>query len=151
MRTASPTVQHDLDRFSDTFGLPRTIVQIIHPNGAPPPNNSVNGAALGWAEETSLDVQWAHAIAPDARIVLVAANPAETEGVQGFPSIFNRGADGGESIFRHGAEPELCRDRAVVPFSGRRPGCPVRPSLSGSQDKPRHGVGFQRRFRHSQC
>ncbi len=84
----SPTVQHDLDRFSDTFGLPRTTVQIIHPDGTPPFNNSVNGSPVGWAFETSLDVQWAHAIAPDAHIVLVAANPAETEGVQGFPSIF---------------------------------------------------------------
>ena len=84
----SPTVQQDLDRFSDTFGLPRTTIQIIYPNGTPPFNNSVNGSSLLWAEETSLDVQWAHAIAPDAQIVLVAANPAETEGVQGFPSIF---------------------------------------------------------------
>ena len=84
----SPTVQHDLDRFSDTFGLPRTTVQIIHPNGTPTFNNSVNGSPVGWAEETSLDVQWAHAIAPNAHIVLVAANPAETEGVQGFPGIF---------------------------------------------------------------
>jgi subtilase family serine protease len=84
----SPTVQQDLDRFSDTFHLPRTTVQIIHPDGTPPLNNSVNGSAPGWGEETSLDVQWAHAIAPDAHIVLVEAIPAETEGVQGFPSIF---------------------------------------------------------------
>ena len=84
----SPTVQADLDRFSDTFGLPRTTIQIIHPNGTPTFNNSVHGSPAGWAFETSLDVQWAHAIAPDAHIVLVAANPAETEGVQGFPGIF---------------------------------------------------------------
>jgi len=84
----SPTVQADLDRFSDTFGLPRTTVEIIHPDGTPTFNNSVNGAQVGWAVETSLDVQWAHAIAPNAHIVLVASNPAETEGVQGFPGIF---------------------------------------------------------------
>lgn len=84
----SPTVQQDLDQFSDTFGLPRTTIKIIYPNGTPTFNNSVNGSPVGWAFETSLDVQWAHAIAPDANIVLVAANPAETEGVQGFPSIF---------------------------------------------------------------
>jgi subtilase family serine protease len=84
----SPTVQADLDRFSDTFGLPRTTIQIIHPDGTPAFNNSVNGAQVGWAVETSLDVQWAHAIAPDAHIVLVATNPAETEGVQGFPNMF---------------------------------------------------------------
>ncbi len=84
----SPTAQADLDRFSDTFGLPRTTIQFIYPDGTPPFNNSVNGSPAGWAFETSLDLQWAHAIAPDAHIVLVAANPAETEGVQGFPGIF---------------------------------------------------------------
>jgi subtilase family serine protease len=84
----SPTVQNDLDQFSDAFGLPRTTIKIIYPNGTPTYNNSVDGSPPGWAFETSLDVQWAHAIAPDAQIVLVAANPAETEGVQGFPSIF---------------------------------------------------------------
>jgi subtilase family serine protease len=48
----------------------------------------MHGVRLLWAEETSLDLQWAHAIAPDAKLVLVASNPAETEGVQGFPSMF---------------------------------------------------------------
>jgi subtilase family serine protease len=84
----SPTAQSDLDYFSDTFNLPRTTIEIVHPTGTPPFNNSVNGSPAGWAFETSLDLQWAHAIAPDAHLVLVAANPAETEGVQGFPSIF---------------------------------------------------------------
>lgn len=84
----SPTVQQDLDTFSDTFGLPRTTVTIINPTGTPTYNNSVNGSQPGWAFETSLDVQWAHAIAPDAHLVLIEGNPAETEGVQGFPSLF---------------------------------------------------------------
>ncbi len=84
----SPTAQADLNRFSDTFGLPRTTIQFINPNGTPPYNNSVNGSATNWAFETSLDLQWAHAIAPDAHLVLVQAIPAETEGVQGFPGIF---------------------------------------------------------------
>lgn len=84
----SPTAQADLDRFSDTFQLPRTTIQFINPQGTPPFNNSVNGSPAGWAFETSLDLQWSHAIAPDAHIVLVEALPAETEGVQGFPGIF---------------------------------------------------------------
>jgi subtilase family serine protease len=85
----SPTVQQDLDFFSDTFGLPRTTVDIEHPNGAPTFNpTAFFGTEVGWAVETSLDVQWAHAIAPDAHLVLVEANPWETEGVQGFPSMF---------------------------------------------------------------
>lgn len=85
----SPTVQHDLDFFSDTFGLPRTTIDIEQPNGAPTFNPlAFFGTEVRWAEETSLDVQWAHAIAPDAHLVLVEANPWETEGVQGFPSMF---------------------------------------------------------------
>ena len=84
----SPTAQADLDFFSDTFGLPRTTITIVHPTGTPTFNNAMQGVQFGWAVETSLDLQWAHAIAPDANLVLVASNPAETEGVQGFPSMF---------------------------------------------------------------
>ncbi|HEY4024892.1 MAG TPA: S53 family peptidase, partial [Candidatus Dormibacteraeota bacterium] len=42
---------------------------------------------LGWAGETTLDVEWAHVIAPAANIVLVETPTSETEGVQGFPEI----------------------------------------------------------------
>ena len=42
-----------------------------------------------WALETSLDVEWAHAIAPKANIIDVTTNPAETQGVQGFPTMMN--------------------------------------------------------------
>lgn len=83
----SPTALQDLQVFSTTFGLPQPDLTIIHPDGTPPFNNSVNGSQVGWAVETSLDLQWAHAIAPDAKIVLIATVPAETEGVQGFPNM----------------------------------------------------------------
>jgi len=83
----SPTALQDLQFFSTTFSLPPPDLTIIHPDGTPPFNNSVNGAQVGWAVETSLDLQWAHAIAPEAKIVLIATVPAETEGVQGFPNM----------------------------------------------------------------
>jgi subtilase family serine protease len=84
----SPTAQSDLDTFSDAFGLPRTNLTIYHPCGTPSFNPAMHGIQAGWAFETSLDLQWAHAIAPDANIVLIAANPAETQGVQGLPCMF---------------------------------------------------------------
>src|SRR5438309_5306931 len=82
----SPTALQDLQFFSSTFGLPQPDLTDIYPDGTPPFNNSVNGSQVGWAFETSLDLQWAHAVAPGAKIVLIATVPAETEGVQGFPN-----------------------------------------------------------------
>src|SRR5437879_8833151 len=84
----SPTALQDLQFFSTTFGLPAPDLTVINPDGTPAFNNAQMGIQVGWAFETSLDLQWSHAIAPDAKLVLVEANPAETEGVQGFPSMF---------------------------------------------------------------
>jgi len=42
-----------------------------------------------WTLETSLDVEWAHAIAPLANIVNITTNPAETQGVQGLPAMMD--------------------------------------------------------------
>ncbi len=84
----SPTALSDLQFFSATFGLPAPDLTILNPTGTPSFNPAMRGTQVGWAEETSLDLQWAHTIAPDAHLVLVEANPAETEGVQGFPSMF---------------------------------------------------------------
>ena len=44
---------------------------------------------VGWAEETTLDVEYAHAIAPGAKIVLVETPVAETEGTTGLPEMMN--------------------------------------------------------------
>ena len=42
---------------------------------------------VSWAEETSLDVEYAHAMAPGANLLLVETPVAETIGVAGFPQI----------------------------------------------------------------
>ncbi len=41
----------------------------------------------GWAGETTLDVEWAHAMAPGASLLLVETPVAETEGVAGLPEM----------------------------------------------------------------
>ena len=84
----SPTINHDLHVFDMTFGLPDPpSLQTIAPAGAIPPFDATNPDMVGWAKETTLDVEWAHAIAPGARILVVATPVAETEGVTGFPEI----------------------------------------------------------------
>jgi subtilase family serine protease len=58
---------------------------------APPPGSNGTGSQTRniWALETSLDVEWAHTIAPQANILLMTTNPAETLGVQGFPPMMD--------------------------------------------------------------
>src|SRR5438045_745418 len=83
----SPTIRNDLHVFDQTYGLPDPQLDIIQPAGAVPPFDPTNSDMLGWASETTLDVEWAHAIAPGAKLLLVETPVAETEGLQGFPEI----------------------------------------------------------------
>lgn len=62
-----PTLKHDLDVFSRQFHLPPADVKIVYASGTVPPTDA------GWAMETALDVQWAHALAPEAKILAVLA------------------------------------------------------------------------------
>jgi subtilase family serine protease len=69
---SNPYIQQDLDIFDKTFGLPAATVQIVAPDGLTPFDfNDAN--QVGWSGEISLDVQWAHVVAPDAQLVLALA------------------------------------------------------------------------------
>ena len=68
----SPTIGHDLATFDGLFGLPDPTLNIIAPDGLTP-FDPANGNHVGWAGEITLDVEWAHAIAPAATIDLVLA------------------------------------------------------------------------------
>lgn len=92
----SPTVESDLETFDHQFGIAAPPSFAIDCDaGCPHPSfNGKDGATVaGWAEETSLDVQWAHAMAPGANIVLVVApnphgnaiNAAEALAIEKYP------------------------------------------------------------------
>ncbi len=66
----SPTISADLKTFNDVFHLPDSALNIVYPAGRPAAFDSA------WAGETTLDVEWAHAIAPEATIDLVVAPTA---------------------------------------------------------------------------
>ena len=105
----NPNMASDLQVFNNQMGLPHMCgepgascasgtptFQHVFWNGktmvkAPPPKS--NGVGIQtrniWALEVALDVEWAHAIAPQANILNVTTNPAETLGVQGFPAMMN--------------------------------------------------------------
>lgn len=96
------TVASDLAAFNTRFGLPACTTVAIAATAALPLARALPGSGCtvsvvyatstgglgtkapttnsGWATETALDVQWAHAIAPQARIILVeAASPGSTD------------------------------------------------------------------------
>src|SRR5258707_6395948 len=44
---------------------------------------------VGWAQEPALDVEYAHPMAPGAKIVLAESAVAEEEGTSGFPEMMS--------------------------------------------------------------
>ncbi|MFF4314812.1 S53 family peptidase [Streptomyces sp. 900105755] len=84
----SPTVQHDLDVYSKQFGLPSTKVKVVK-WGHVPAFDPKNSDMTGWAGETTLDVEMAHAVAPAAKIVVVETAVSETEGTTGLPEMMD--------------------------------------------------------------
>ncbi len=66
-----PNAASDLAKFSTQFGLPAvtsTTFQVVFASGKQPQRD------LGWELEESLDIEWAHAMAPHATLYLVEAN-----------------------------------------------------------------------------
>jgi subtilase family serine protease len=63
---------NDFNAFSLKFGLPqesgtKAVLEVVFASGSQPAGNT------GWNQEAALDIEWAHAIAPDAKILLVEA------------------------------------------------------------------------------
>ncbi len=85
----SPTIQSDLQAFDQANGLPAPpSLDVISPAGAPPAwNPTLYPDQPGWAGETTLDVEYAHAMAPGANLILAETPVDETEGVQGLPQM----------------------------------------------------------------
>jgi subtilase family serine protease len=84
----SPTIRNDLATFDRRFGYPAPpSFKVIAPAGQIPAYNASNPAMVNGAGETTLDVEYAHALAPGASILLVETPVDETEGTTGFPQI----------------------------------------------------------------
>ena len=63
-----PTAQSDLDAFDAYFGIPATTITQVWPYAryAPP-------VYPDWEVEEALDIEWAHAMAPQAKLFLVVS------------------------------------------------------------------------------
>src|SRR5215831_8636455 len=89
-----PTIKSDLANFSTKYGLPQldgnfpnhhgTFTQVDLTGGGNGKIQSPPGD--DWTVETALDVEWAHAVAPNANILLVEANSDQTDPVTSEPT-----------------------------------------------------------------
>jgi hypothetical protein len=72
-----PTISYDLTQFDNQFGLPAppSFTKVAQEGSSNYPETDPAGQ---WEGETALDVEWAHAIAPGANIILVEANDDTT-------------------------------------------------------------------------
>ena len=69
-----PNAQSDLDAFDAHYGIPDTTLTQVWPVGSPrPPVYS------DWEVEEALDIEWAHAMAPQAKLFLVVSALCQTE------------------------------------------------------------------------
>ena len=60
-----PTAKSDLHAFSSYFGIPDADFHVVYANGKRPPEYG------NWEVEEALDIEWAHAMAPKAKLFLV--------------------------------------------------------------------------------
>jgi hypothetical protein len=78
-----PNALADFNTFSAQFGLPQEtstsatastnkVFQVVYANGSQPSTDPTGG----WEVEEALDIEWAHAIAPNAKVILVEASSA---------------------------------------------------------------------------
>jgi subtilase family serine protease len=72
----NPSVTSDLASFASQFGLPApSNFQIVYATGVQPPVDTI-----GWSLESSLDVEWAYAMSPNAKVIYLV------EAASNYPS-----------------------------------------------------------------
>ncbi len=90
----NPYITQELHDFDAVWGIPDPpSFKIVAPDGLTP-FSAQDANMFGWSGEISLDVQWAHAIAPAAKIVLVLAksgNDADIVSALGYAIHHNLG------------------------------------------------------------
>ncbi len=65
---SDPYLQSELNTFDAEFGLPAPKLTVVNLAGSQTDS--------GWSTEQALDLEWTHAIAPDANILVVQADPS---------------------------------------------------------------------------
>jgi subtilase family serine protease len=109
----SPTIASDLQNWDAVMGLPNPSFTRITPAGSPPPFDINDPNQFGWSVETTLDVEWAHATAPGANIVLaVAPSNNDTDILNTLTYVVDHHV--GDVISQSYGEAEACMDPSLL-------------------------------------
>jgi subtilase family serine protease len=110
----SPTLVSDVNIFSANYGLPpaSAFLTQIAPDGLTP-FAPTDANMVGWSGEITLDVEWAHGIAPGANVVLVLAKSNQDADIL---SALKYAVDHnlGDVVSMSFGENESCLDPAAV-------------------------------------
>lgn len=109
----SPTIQKDLAAFDAIWNIPAPpSFNIIAPDGLTP-FDVTSPNQVGWSAEISLDVEWAHAVAPGANIDLVLAKSNDDADILSA-TRYAVDHDLGDVISQSFGEAEACMDPTLI-------------------------------------
>ncbi len=108
-----PTALNDFNHFSQTFGLPtessadatastNLVFQVVYASGTAPTDDA------GWGQEMAVDTQWAHAMAPRAKIYLVEAASASLSDLMAAITVAKRLPGVRQVVISFGSPEDAC-------------------------------------------
>jgi kumamolisin len=101
-----PTAKADLAAFSKFYGIPPADLSIVWPGTTKPPVYS------GWLPEEALDIEWAHAMAPQAKLFLVVSKLIQTDPTWGAVRLAAKlvAQNGGGVVSMSWGDPEEAKE-----------------------------------------
>jgi subtilase family serine protease len=108
----SPYIRQDLALFDAVWSLPAVKLDIVAPDGATPFDHT-SALQVSWAVEISLDVEWAHVVAPGAHLELVLAR-SESDADLLSATEYAIDHNLGDVITQSFGESESCADPALL-------------------------------------
>jgi len=101
-----PTAVQDLHAFSAQFGIPDADFQVVYANGKKPP------VYEEWIVEEALDIEWAHAMAPNAKLFLVESDQVNTDPTWQAVAVAGKlvSQNGGGVVSMSWGDPEMANE-----------------------------------------
>lgn len=107
-----PTAAADLHAFSSYFGIPDADFKVVYADGTKPPVYS------DWEVEEALDIEWAHAMAPKAKLFLVESKQFYTDPTWQAVSVAGQlvAENGGGVVSMSWGDPEAANEISADKF-----------------------------------